>query len=338
VSATNQDSLPAAVLAGEIFRNTRLALEAGFTTVRECGGLDGGIRTAIEAGLVVGPRVFPSGPLLCQSGGHGDLRMPFHPHPPTPGIPGLSHMSAVCDGPDAIRLAAREAFRSGATQLKICISGGVISRTDGVEDLQFTLAELRAAVEEARNRGTYVTGHAMNNEAVRFGLQAGLECFEHVPVLDSDTAAQLRDAGAAFVSTLSVARLMATDWRQWGVPEEAVPRLADLAASGQKALRMAYDMGLLVGSGSDLLGPSQNRRGLEISLMAETLGAMAAITTATRSNALILRKGDQLGTVEPGKVADLIAVDGDPLSDPALFDDPARVRLVIQGGKVVKRT
>lgn len=119
VSATAQDSLPAAVLAAEIFRNADLALSAGFTSVRECGGLDGGVAGAIEAGLVRGPRVLPSGPMTCQTGGHGDLRSAFDTHAHSTGIPGLSRIDVVRDGPQEVRRAAREAFRRGATQLKV---------------------------------------------------------------------------------------------------------------------------------------------------------------------------------------------------------------------------
>ena len=132
--------VPPAVTAARIFRNCELALEGGFTTVRDTGGIDGGVAHAVALGLVPGPRILPSGPLICQSGGHGDESPPFglHHHD-APGVPGLAMMSLPCDGPDEVRLAARTVLRRGATQVKVCVSGGVVSLTDRLEDTQFTV-------------------------------------------------------------------------------------------------------------------------------------------------------------------------------------------------------
>src|SRR5437870_4347108 len=144
LEAQTDGEVPAAVMAAQIFGNASRLLDAGFTTARDLGGVDGGLAQAIELGLVRGPRLFPSGPVLCQTGGHGDFGPPFHPH--MHGIPGLSDGSIVCDGPDEVRRAARTALRRGATQVKLCVGAGVMSRTDSLEDAQFTVDELRAAV------------------------------------------------------------------------------------------------------------------------------------------------------------------------------------------------
>jgi imidazolonepropionase-like amidohydrolase len=332
------EAMPAAVAAAQLFRNAELCLRSGHTTAREVAGADGGLRQAIDAGLVAGPRLFPSGPALCQSGGHGDLGPAFLPHQHDPGVPGLAQMSIVCDGPDQVRAAARTAFRRGATQLKVIISGGVVSLTDRLEDTQFTVEELRAAVQEARARDTYVTGHAHNVASIRNGLEAGLECFEHGTFLDEPTAAQMAAAGAALVPTLTTIRLLATEWQAWGVPEAVLPRVAGAEEAMREAVKLAYAAGVTVGSGTDILGPEQDRRGLEVALKAEIVGPMEAIVSATATNARILRRDQELGTVEAGKLADVIAVAGDPLSDPTVFDDPDRVVLVLQGGRVVKDT
>jgi imidazolonepropionase-like amidohydrolase len=244
-------------------------------------------------------------------------------------------MSVTCDGPEGVRVAARQAFRRGATQIKLCISGGVVSQTDRLEDTQFSVAEMRAAVEEAQARGSYVTGHAHNAAAINAGLEAGLECFEHGTFLDEATAARMAASGAALVPTLSVIRLMTDCWQEWGVPESVLPRLAGVAEAMTASLKLARDAGVRVGSGTDLLGPRQNRRGLELALKAKALGAMAAIVSATSVNAAILRQPD-LGRIAEGALADLIAVSGDPLTEPALFDDPARVVLVIKDGMIAK--
>jgi imidazolonepropionase-like amidohydrolase len=338
LAVADPEGMPPAVAAARLFRNAELCLLSGHTTAREVAGADGGLRQAIDAGLIPGPRLFPSGPALCQSGGHGDLGPAFLPHHHDPGTPGLAQMSIVCDGPDGVRVAARTAFRRGATQLKVIISGGVVSLTDRIEDSQFTVQELQAAVAEARARDTYVTGHAHNVASIRNGLEAGLECFEHGTFLDEATAAQMAAAGAALVPTLTAIRLLASEWRAWGVPEAVLPRVAGAEEAAREAVKIAYAAGVTVGSGTDILGPEQNRRGLELALKAEIVGPMEAIVSATATNARILRRGHELGTVEAGKLADLIAVDGDPLAEPALLDDPDRVALVIQGGRVVKDT
>ncbi len=329
---------PIAVIAARIFNNCALAIEAGFTTVRDCGGVDGGLARAIDLGLIEGPRLYPSGPILCQTGGHGDFRAPFMDHAHGASVPGLVQSSIVCDGPDEVRVAARTALRRGATQVKVCVSGGVVSLSDRLEDTQFTVEELRAAVEEAEARETYVTAHAHNVRGIHNGLAAGVRCFEHGSFLDAETATALAEAGAWLVPTLAVARLMNDEWKSWGLSEDVLPRIALVEDAMTRAVKLAYDAGVLLGSGSDLIGPVQNRRGLELVLKAKILGPMAAIVSATSSNARIIGASDRLGTVEKGKVADVIALDGDPLTDPEVFDDPQRVVLVMRDGVVVKDT
>jgi imidazolonepropionase-like amidohydrolase len=282
--------------------------------------------------------LFPSGAAIVQTGGHGHMSGPFCDFDHPLAIPGLVQMISICDGPDAVRLAARTNFRRGATQLKAFISGGVVSHTDRLEDTQLTIEELRAAVVEAEARGTYVAGHAHNCDAIRNGLAAGLECFEHGTMLDEATADAMASAGAALDPTLAVCHLMAKDWRTWGLDESIVPRVAGLEAKMSDAVRMAAAAGVLIGSGSDLLGPEQNRRGLEVVLKAKILGPLQAIRCATLDNAKILRQGHRIGSIEKGKIADVIAVKGDPVANPEILDDPSRVALVIKAGKIVKNT
>jgi imidazolonepropionase-like amidohydrolase len=333
-----EGSVSIAELSARIFENLGLALDAGFTTVRELLGVDGGIRAPIDQGLVRGPRVFPSGPALSQDGGHGTL-MPAYACCTCPvSVPGLFQATAVCTGVDEVRLAARRAFRAGATQLKVMVTGGVVSMSDDFSDTQFSVEELRAAVEEATARGTYVTAHAVNNRGIRNGLAAGIQCFEHGAYLDEETAAAMKAAGADLVPTLAVARLMRDDPASLGLPAAIAARVADVEAGMRTAIRVALAAGLRVGSGADLLGSRQNRHGLEIALKSEVMGPLAAIHSATGVNAQIMRIDDRLGTVQEGKIADLIAVDGDPIEDPWIFDDPDRVVLVVKAGVVVKNT
>jgi imidazolonepropionase-like amidohydrolase len=233
-----------------------------------------------------------------------------------------------------VRRAARLAFKRGAKLLKMCASGGVTSLSDSLDDTQFTVEEMRAAVQEAHARGTYVTIHTLNNAGVRNGLDAGVECFEHVAELDDETAALVKAAGACVVPTLSVTDVYA-GYSSF-LPPEVIARVEGVGAGMRRAIEVAHRHGILVGAGADLIGPDQTQYGLETALVAEVVGAAQAIVTMTRDNARVLRISDRVGTVEAGKVADLAAVDGDPLDDPRLLVDPANISLVLKGGSVVK--
>jgi imidazolonepropionase-like amidohydrolase len=332
------ERVPPAVAAAQIFRNCEMALDAGFTTVRDVAGVDGGVAQAVAQGLVRGPRILPSGPMLSQTGGHGDHTPVFldaH-HYDYSGIAGITQINVTCDGPEQARLAARRAFQQGATQIKVCVSGGVVSFTDSLEDSQLTVAELRAAVEEAEARSSYVTAHAHSVRGILNGLEAGVTCFEHGTFLDEATAQRMAEAGADLVPTFAVLRLMTSRWRDWGVPEELLPRLAGVEDAMAASMKLAVTAGVRVGSGSDLLGPRQDHRGLELVIKSELLDPMAAIVSATSVNAGILRREGRIGRLGEGLVADLIAIDGDPLAAPSLLDEPDRVVLVVKGGEVVK--
>lgn len=333
------DEMSAAEVAAHLFHNTEQCLQSGHTTAREVAGADGGLRRAIEVGLVAGPRLYPSGPMISQTGGHGDHGLPWlDHHHAVRGIPGLSQLAEIVDGPNQVRRAVRRAFQHGATQIKVCVSGGVVSLTDSLEDTQFSVEELRAAVQEARARGTYVTAHAHNSRSVANGLDAGLECFEHGTWLDEETAARMAAAGAALVPTFATIVQATEKWREWGIPEHVVPRYQGVLDAMRRSLTIAVDAGVTIGSGSDIFGPDQRGRGMEIALKAEVIGPMEAIVSATRTSAQILRADEDLGTVAVGRYADIIAVAGDPLADPRVLADEDNVVLVVKGGQVVKDT
>jgi|688.fasta_scaffold243652_2 imidazolonepropionase-like amidohydrolase len=338
VEVHDADRTPLAVLAARIVANLGRTLQEGFTTSREMGGLDGGFAQAVAEGMVSGPRLFPSGPLLCTTAGHGDLGPSYLPHSAHSHdrVPGLVQNGRPVDGPDAVRRAAREAFRHGATQLKMCISGGVVSLTDRMEDVQFSVDEMRAAVEEAEARHTYVAAHAHNTDAIRRGLEAGIHSFEHGTFLDAATAELMAARGAVLVPTLTVLVRWLAD--PGDVPVTSRDRIASSLTAMQQAVRLGVEHRITMGSGSDLVGAVQQGRGDEIVHKAALVGAMDAIIAATRTNASILGWGDRLGTIEVGKIADLIAVDGDPLADPSVLADPRRIVLVMQDGRIVKDT
>jgi imidazolonepropionase-like amidohydrolase len=333
---TNDGEMAPGEAAAWIFEHLQRALDLGFTTCREVGGIDGGVVGALEKGLARAPRMIVAGPLLVQMGGHADFRPPFVADPCAYNrdVPGLYQTSYVCDGEAAVRAAARLAFKRGARFLKMCATGGVTSVTDSPADTQFSVAEMRAAVEEARARHTYVTVHTLNNAGIRNGLAAGVECFEHCAELDDETAAAIKAVGAAVVPTLTVAHVYGT--YSGFLPPNVIARVEGVEEGMQSALKVAHQHGILVGAGADLIGPDQSQYGMELGLVAEEVGARQAIVTTTRDNARVLRIANDVGTVEAGKTADLIAVAVDPLEDPADLADPRTVTLVLQGGVVRK--
>jgi imidazolonepropionase-like amidohydrolase len=326
--------------AADIFRNLRETVEAGFTAVRDCGGIDHGIMRTVGRGLVPGPRIWASASPLVQCGGHGHLGSPFLPPDETFHfrVRGLTAVGRISDGPDEVRKAARECFRQGASFLKMAVTGGVVSISDSLKDTQFTVEEIAVAVQEAKARHTYVTVHAHNVAGILNAVAGGVECIEHGTGIDEQTATLMARHHVHLVPTLAIARVLEENFDQHGLPPQIRERVGDTYAGMVGGLLAAREAGVLVGSGSDLIGPRQNRRGLEIALKAGIIGAMAAIKSATSVNAKIMRVDDQIGAVAPGKLADLVAVDFDPLAEPGLFDDPDRVVLVVKGGEIVKDT
>lgn len=340
IDATLRGDVSVAEQAAAMFANCAQTLDAGFTTVRDTGGIDAGLVDLVAAGKIRGPRILCSGPLLCQTGGHGHFAPAWEPscqwhirH-----IPGLAGLSLLGDGVDEMRRNAREAFRRGASFLKLCVTGGVVSRHDKISDTQFSIEEIAAAVAEASARGTYVTVHAHNNDGIRNAIAAGARCVEHGTAIDTGTAILMAEHGVALVPTLAVAHMLATNPGPIGISAEVAGRVHQTGAGAAEAVRAAMAAGVRVGSGSDLIGPDQNHRGLELVLKSRILDPMTALVCATRTNADILGLGADLGTIETGKIADLIAIDDDPLTKPDLFNTPHRIPLVIKNGQIVKDT
>ena len=328
---------PAAVLALRIAKVIEETLDAGFTTVRDAGGIDGGWAYAVESGLLRGPRILPSGSMLSQTAGHGDWRARFGEEPLPRTVPGLFSFPELCDSPDAVRRAAREQLRRGATQLKVMASGGAMSPADELAHSQFTVEEIAAAVHEAEAVGTYVLAHAYGPRAIANALDAGVRSIEHGNLLDEATAAAIKDAGAYLVPTLVTYEMIDLHGEAQGVPETNLRKIREARAKGEEALRIAAGAGVTIGSGSDLLALAQPFKARELTLKAGLLGAMAAIVSATRTNAEIFGLSERTGTVEEGKDADLIVVHGNPVDDISVLESAANVELVMKGGVVVKR-
>lgn len=318
-----------------VARYIETALDEGFTTVRDAGGLEPTWAKIVEVGLIRGPRILPSGSVLSQTGGHGDLRAQ-HEAVHRESIPGLIARPVIVDGPDQVRRAAREQLRRGATQIKVFASGGILSPNDPFDSLQLSREEIAAAVEVASSWGTYVLAHCHTSPAVEIAIEAGVRSIEHASFLTPATAERMAEREVFLVPTLQALEMLASHPERFRVPTEKMPRLRSIADRASESVRTASVAGVVVGSGSDVIGPHQGRRGEEIVLKAPLVGTHEAILSATRRNAELFGMADRIGTVEVDKEADLILVDGEPLDDVELLADPGAIPVVVKGGIVVK--
>ena len=337
-SATEADgraTMPLAAFAMRVRALIEETLDQGFTTVRDAGGLDPAWAQVVAKGLLRGPRILPSGAFLSQTGGHGDWRAP-HQEAIEHGIGGLVAGFIICDGADEVRKAARDQLRRGATQIKVMASGGAASPTDPIDATQFTVDELRAAVDEARVRDTYVLAHAYHPKSIANCLEAGVRSIEHGNLLDEATAQRMAEEGAFLVPTLVTYEVLSERGERLGMAKASVEKIRYVGASGEDSIRIAMEAGVRIGSGSDLLGEPMSEKARELILQARVMGPMGTIVAATKTNAELFGMADRIGTVEEGKRADLIVVDGDPLADIGVLADASRVRVVVKEGKVVK--
>jgi imidazolonepropionase-like amidohydrolase len=331
-------SAAVAVVAAEIFEKLHLALDVEFTTVRGFRGLDGGVVAAVNWGPVPGPWILLSGPLISQSGGHGDWRHAYA-HSSWEGIiPGRVQPPVLADRVAAERQARRSAIRDGATQLKAAISGGFASSCDRLDEGQFATDELRALVEVAKGSHTYVTGHAHHSESVHLGLAAGLECSEHGTFLDDAAVEAMSAHGASLLATLSVVERYQDPRRRESVRQDLAARAEAAFPAMSRSDSMAIAAGITVGSGSDLTGATLRLRGHELAVRSKVTDPLEALAAATCGNAKILRLDSQMGALRKGLAADLVVVDGNPLEQPDLFGEEDRLRLVELVGRECKNT
>ena len=311
-------------------------LQRGFTTVRDAGGADWGLAQAVERGLVRGPRLFFSGRVLSQTGGHGDLSG----REDAPRLcaceirsTGFSH---VADGVPAVRKAAREELRRGATQVKIMASGGVASPSDPIWNLQYSDEEMRAIVEEAHGWRTYAMAHAYTPDAIARAVRAGVRTIEHGNLIDADTAKLMAEHGAFLVPTLVTYFAIEEFGRALRFPETGLRKVRDVLDAGLVSLERAREAGVELGFGTDLLGETHVQQSREFGIRARVLPPVDILRSATLVNARILGREGELGVVAPGALADLLVVDGDPLADLSLLERPAESLLAVaKGGELV---
>lgn len=316
-----QARISPAAQAAMIFKNLSSSLDQGFTTLRDLGGVDGGLVDAISSGLVEGPRLLPSGAIMSQTAGHGDVRPRFGSTSENEETGStIVRPFALCDGVDQVTKTAREQFRRGATQLKVHATGGQLSEGDPLDCPQFSAAELEAFVSVAEDRDSYVTAHCHTVRGIRRAVEAGVKCIEHGTVMDRNTAEFLKERGVFVVPTLTIGEMIRRSPDSWGMTEAMLADSEWLDAAELRSIKLLAEVGVEMGSGSDLIGANQDTRAWEIGLKAALIGAVAAIDSATRINAKILGVDESVGTIAVGKVADLVVYQScDPVSDPELF-------------------
>lgn len=309
-------------------------LMQGFTTCREAGGADAGFREAVAQGLVKGPRLTVSGRALTQTGGHGDFRLSTEIREPFDAIVGVG---VVCDGVSEVRKGAREQLRRGVDHIKVMAAGGCASPADEPDTSQYSLEELSAIVFEAESAGKYAFAHCYSNRSMQLCAKAGIRSIEHGNFLDEETAKILKEAGCWYVPTLATYDIMVKRGEEFGIPPYFLRKMKQVQEYSLQAVENARKAGIPMGSGSDMVGPGTPYKALELELKAKVLGPMDAILSATKMNSKLMKMENLVGTVEEGKYADLLLVNGNPLEDIKVFQDRQKLVMIMQQGKFVKK-
>jgi imidazolonepropionase-like amidohydrolase len=320
-------SVPREALTGA--RNARVTLEAGFTTIRNVGAdgfADVALRDAVNAGDVPGPRMLVSGPALSITGGHCDNNLlPYEYHAVEDG---------VADGVEAVQHKTREIIKYGADLIKVCATGGVLSKGDNPQSSQYTLEEMKAIVADAHRLGRKVAAHAHGAEGIRWASMAGVDSIEHGSYIDDAAIAEMKKNGTYLVPTLYLADWFMENAEKIGTPPDLIAKAKEVMPAARKNVAHAFAEGVKVAFGTDAAVYPHGLNAREFAVMVKLgLTPLQAIQAATINAADLLGWPDKVGTVEPGKWADIIAVDGDPLQDVTTLQT---VKFVMKGGEVVK--
>jgi imidazolonepropionase-like amidohydrolase len=320
-------------------------LMRGFTSVRDLGGPVFGLKLAIDSGILQGPRIWPSGAFISQSGGHGDMRMLTEIPARPDDVPYIERVgvTAIADDAATVRKRAREQLMLGASQLKLMAGGGVASPYDPLEVTQYTEEEIRAAVEAAENWGTYVTVHAYTPRAVRQSIAAGVKCIDHGQLLDDATAKLMADKGIWW----SLQPFLDDGHSTFPPGSPNWKKQEKMRSGTDAAYALAKKHGVRTAWGTDILfsATSAAQQNSKLTVMTRWYTPAEVLRMATSDNAALLALSGErspyagrFGVVQVGAVADLLLVDGDPLANIDLLNDPARnLVLIMKGGHVVKQ-
>lgn len=315
--------------------NAKKTLMAGFTAVRDLGAPEGtsfALRDAVNAGKVPGPRIFASGEMISATSGHGDVHGYRHD------VVKLLRPETVCDGVADCSRAVRSQIKRGADQIKIASTGGVLSQIAAGTGQQFTDDELAALVEVAHLWGKSITAHAHGLGGIKAALRAGVDSVEHASFTDRETAEQFLETGTVMVPTLMPAKIsaeyLANDPDFYPAPVRA--KIAEVVPAMNDSFNTAFETGVTIAYGTDSGVSPHGRNAEQFALMLDAAPKMTpeqAIHAATMVNANLFGAGDRLGSIEAGKLADIIAVEGDPLQDVTALES---VMFVMKGGTVYR--
>ena len=306
-------------------RNARRTLEAGITTVRDCGSknlIDFSFRRAVQEGICLAPRLVLSGKMICMTGGHG---WPF---------------GREADGPDEVRKAAREILKAGADNVKFMATGGIMTEGTETGSAQFTVEEMRAGIEEAQKAGKITAAHAQGATGIKNAIRAGISSIEHGYFLDDEGIELMLERGVYLVATASAVRIVIEKGVKQGVPEYAVRKAKGALESHISTFKRAYKAGVKMAMGTDAGNP-YNNHGENLQelchLVEMGLTPMEAVQVGTLNGARLLRLDHLIGSIEEGKLGDLVVFQGNPLDDVSLLSDSSQLKWVIQGGECVMK-
>ncbi len=331
------ENIPLTLMTARAVDLMRGMLDRGFTSVRDTGGADWGLKTAVEEGLVPGPRLFIAGRAIGPTGGHSDGRRRTDSGGGCYCCNALRFTMEISDGADQVRKAAREQMRQGCDHVKIMMSGGVASPYDPLDSLQFSPGEVAAAVEEASAFGRYVCAHAYTPQAIMRAADGGVRTIEHGNLIDEASAKTMASKGMFLIANLVAYYAMRERAREFGMTPEMLEKNDLVIDGGLKSLEICKRAGVPVAYGSDLLGQLQVDQSREFLLRSEVVKPIDIIRSATTVAAQVIRQEGKLGCIKPGAHADLIVVDGNPLKKLELFQDQGRhIPLIMQAGKLYK--
>ena len=333
---------PFGVFFARAVKDLEALINAGFTTIGDAGSIVAlHLKYAVNEGTIVGPKIVAAGLPLSQTFGHGDthyLPIEWVDYRTTKKFTPLAGL--ICDGVDECRKAARYALREGADYIKIMATGGVLSEKDRPEYRQFTLDEIKAIVDEARAAGRFVHAHAQGSEGIKNAIIGGVKVIAHGIFIDEEGMEMAKERNVIVVPTFSIVEKLLQVGAKVGVPEWGLRKAEEVHKEHLENIRKAYRAGVKIATGTDFAGGpfKHGENAMELKLFVEKLGMkpIEAIVAATKNGAEAVGLEDRIGTLEKGKLADLIVIDGNPLADINVLLDTNKVLLVMKEGNIVK--
>jgi imidazolonepropionase-like amidohydrolase len=333
----NLESVPLTLMTARAAELMRGMLDRGFTSVRDTGGADWGLKEATDKWLLAGPRLFIAGRAIGPTGGHSDGRRRTDFGMRCHCCNAMSFSMGVADGVSEVRRAVREEMRQGCDQVKIMMSGGVASPYDPLDSLQFSVGEVEAAVEEATAFGRYVCAHAYTPQAITRAAHAGVRTIEHGNLIDDGSAKLMAEKGMFLVANLVTYYEMKKRASEYGMNSDMLAKNDMVIEGALKSLEICKRHGIPLAYGTDLLGQLQVAQSEEFSLRAQVLSPAEIIRSATIVGAQVVRMEGKLGCLKAGAFADLLVIDGNPLKDLKLFQGQGQhLSVIMKAGRFHK--